>query len=1397
MSDPSQVSNEPRAASVRAARATWIERLTDTTRRNNLLYFRELKVGTIALDSAKKDHIDALLAGESVSLAKLTNDPKLVSNFKQIARKAQSNLDEKGLETLFLALGIATWNEETDPSGGRSFARPKAIDNAIRTGDGVTVEQRVGTVTKSNSLQGITVEFEDGLTQTFQKGDLEKTSSLVRPLKDLPRDPLAPVFLLPLERLKGANPAVKAAGPIQVNEILVTALKEQFDRQLDLEGSIDHAEGLPKGADELLAIARSHLIAFARVSLQEKFVIGNFSFQKMAMVNDLRQSDEQLVLHDMIAALAGDDEAKLAIAQRRTSVDASALNFIPPENEFIILDADSSQQCAVYVAASDQDCVIPGPPGCGKSQTIANIIATLVAQGKRVLFVAEKRAALEAVHKRLIGVGLGHLAMDMHGASVSQRAVMEGVAANLGLIRRTPDPDVENLHFEVMERRGHLISHAALMNEREPASGLSPYELQAKIIELSKTVTTRTRWRGEEWSRLSGQALARGVSLMTEAQGLYSLIARSDASPWTNATLENGSAVESCLDAATRLLHTELPELRSALLAACDSTGLRHPSTVGEVQELIGVTRDTSELLKQWKPGVFDGEGLCAALSPGEQGMAARFWAVLTNGEFRRAVRTARALRLAGSTDVLSLRHGVRDAISVKDRWSQIAQSTSKPHANTVADSVAAVLKPVLDDLNVMAGALPNLAAIAIADLPNLLAALVQDVSTAHSIPRVRRIEQEMKAAGMQAILQELREHAIPPAHWTALLQHAYYSSAYDAVRSKHPEIGAFRGETHTQRASEYRAMDRDCLEVAAARVKRAHAERAIDEMNAYPNQAMLVRAEAAKRTRHKPLRKLFAEAPEVLTAVCPCWMSSPLNVSQLLPAGRQYFDVVIFDEASQVLPEDAVCAILRGKRIVVAGDQHQLPPTTFFADDGLDDDGDAGTVGYESILEAMSGFMDHNSLNWHYRSRDERLIAFSNRHIYKNRLTTFPGVGGQVAISHILVEAAGADGDIDSNFGEVDKVVELVIGFARQQLGRPEPARESLGVIAFGIKHANRIQAALDRTLKSQGQLADFLSTSTSNPWFFLKNLERVQGDERDSIIISVGYGKDGNGRLPYRFGPLLREGGERRLNVAITRAKKQVTVVSSFSHLDMDPTRSDARGVELLRLFLQFAASGGTNLGDVGGTGLPMNGFEADVYDALTLRGVPLTPQYGASEYRLDFAAQHPERRGEYVLAIECDGASYHSAPTARDRDRLRQQQLERIGWKFHRIWSTDWFLRREQEIERAVVAWRQAVEESDQAPTPPEDDFALVADGAPSMVPPVQDEPILHVARPYPQPYVGSWDDVPELIDWVRSDGLLRTDRELVDELLPLLGYQRKGTRIVPALLEAIRDHDQEQD
>lgn len=369
--------------------------------------------------------------------------------------------------------------------------------------------------------------------------------------------------------------------------------------------------------------------------------------------------------------------------------------------------------------------------------------------------------------------------------------------------------------------------------------------------------------------------------------------------------------------------------------------------------------------------------------------------------------------------------------------------------------------------------------------------------------------------------------------------------------------------------------------------------------------------------------------------------------------------------------------------------------------------------------------------------------------------------------------------------------------------------------VLADGDR--DRIEERLrDRLRQDPGlaaELAGFFDERREER-FFVKNLERVQGDERDAIILSIGYGKNDRGDLVYRFGPLLTEGGERRLNVAVTRAKNRITLVSSFSSRDMDPERSTAAGVTLLRQYLQYIESGGANLGDHAQDKPALNPFEVDVRDTLTRRALKLSPQYGTSGYWIDFAVQHPSQPGRYVLAIECDGATYHSSHSARDRDRLRQEQLERQGWRFHRIWSTDWFQDKDTCAEKTIAAYHDAMRDAD-------NDEPATGDSrqqAPGMVVhpadkaegatrpqtgdngalfPITPEPSALGQREGPRPWVTpgytietySDTELLNLARWIRSDDALRTQDELLQEMMRELGFHRRGKNVVARLTTAI--------
>ncbi|MFM8559185.1 MAG: AAA domain-containing protein, partial [bacterium] len=667
------------------------------------------------------------------------------------------------------------------------------------------------------------------------------------------------------------------------------------------------------------------------------------------------------------------------------------------------------------------------------------------------------------------------------------------------------------------------------------------------------------------------------------------------------------------------------------------------------------------------------------------------------------------------------------------------------------------------------------------------------DRATASRVAKLHAVEQRLQECGVRSFVDEIRERRLPTERVEERLEAAWLASTSASAEANDLELATFRGLEHDRVVEEFRTLDRDRIAYASGRVRATHTRRAIAAMNAHREQEDMLRVECQKK-RGKSVRRLLGEAPDVLTALRPCWMASPLSVSQLLPARRNLFDVVLFDEASQVMPEDAMPALLRAPYAVVAGDRHQLPPTAFFVGGDDEEDGDdeaaaerlaaSAEQDFESILDQMSGLFPQWSLDWHYRSLDESLIAFSNKHIYGDRLVTFPGAGRVRALEHHLAPPTRiADGDEESTPDEVHKVVELVLRHASERPG------ESLGVITLGVAHQRRIEKQLETVTRDRPDLDGFFDESRRER-FFVKNLERVQGDERDAIILSIGYGMARSGGLRHNFGPLTHQGGERRLNVAITRARKRMALVSSFSHRDMDPARSRSRGVNLMRQYLEYVESGGRVLGEARTPAVPLNDFEADVFAALQRKGLSLEPQWGVSGYRIDMVVKHPAQPGRFVLAIECDGASYHSGNTARDRDRLRQQHLEALGWRFHRIWSTDWFLRRDEEVARAVQAYEHALALAADDSTPagvPAPGKSLPADPRARAV--ARGPLPVSVGRDAIDRYVPS--ELVALVSWVQSDQRPRTDSQLLDEMVELLDFKR-GSRIVERIESAIRTY-----
>ncbi len=543
---------------------------------------------------------------------------------------------------------------------------------------------------------------------------------------------------------------------------------------------------------------------------------------------------------------------------------------------------------------------------------------------------------------------------------------------------------------------------------------------------------------------------------------------------------------------------------------------------------------------------------------------------------------------------------------------------------------------------------------------------------------------------GIGEIVTQLEAGALIPRDAMRTFTMAYFEALFaDQVRSDEA-LAHFDGHLHSRIAADFAQMDRQRIAASSLEVVLAH-HRRIPHGGGAIGPLGVLRGEMAKRKGHMPIRRLMQRAAPAVQALKPVFMMSPLSVAQFLPPGQLSFDLLVMDEASQIQPVDALGAIARSRQVVVVGDERQLPPTKFFskmtsAEPDEDGDDDAQVADIESILGLFTARgLPQRMLRWHYRSRHQSLIAVSNSQFYENKLFIVPspytqeaGMGLQF---HHVANGVFDSGNTGTNAEEARVIARAIIDHARNS---PE---HSLGVATFSVKQRRAIQDELELLRREHQDVEPFFQQHASEP-FFIKNLENVQGDERDVIFISVGYGRNKLGYMAMRFGPLSAEGGERRLNVLISRAKRRCEVFASITDEDIDLERAKGRGVVAFKLFLHFARTGRLGLSRVSGREYD-SPFEVQVADAVKACGYEVHPQVGIAGFFIDLGiadAQHP---GRYLLGIECDGESYHSSRSARDRDRLRQAVLEDHGWIIHRIWGLDWFQRPNNELQRLLMA------------------------------------------------------------------------------------------------------------
>lgn len=1223
---------------------------------------------------------------------------------------------------------------------------------------------------------------------------------------------LAPLILVPASlHRKSVGDAFQLCSSDDETRINTTLLERL---QNDLGVTIPELAELPlddSGVDvrRILGLVRAAVANLHRWDVVERVYLGNFSFTKFLMWADIQQKADSLLETELVRHLA--TSAKQAFPDQGPLPTPEAVDRdYGPKELLCPLDSDSSQQAAIIAAAKGKTFVLQGPPGTGKSQTITNLIAQLLAEGKRVLFVSEKMAALEVVHRRLSSIGLGTYCLELHSHKASKRQVIEQLGDALHTRPVPPPPEWAIESRKLQGERDRLNAYANALHATR-GIGISLYRGLSQLIgarnaprvslplegvdspetvdDLRETVNALQRsaitaapigsnpWRHTNppsWDLASSERIGRLVDVLGGAQqsvrqdmaSLASdlgLAAAPRSIPAAKALCELGELLAHPRDASDYLVEShdwpaasrgalelielgkdlesrraQLDELYSDRLFALDLPQLRDRFLRWSGAFFLIAWWMLRSARKLVRPTLRSG-----ALPPNQQ-LAAHIQSAMKvqEEETRLAESEESGARIFGDTwdrptrswdDMRAtvewtgaVRRAAKRLATASAEVADISVPALVARARTAAGRIGASAKRLNDAIDGLERARREATAALGLDEDaqygpvddDRYLARVDDAVTSWR-PRISELRdwyqycQHRIAAGKRGLTpltRMLDAGELEPSDVARTFDRALFHSWTARTISEDPVLKSFFGEEHNRHIDRFVELD-NALRDLTRGVVAARVSARIPQPNARTadnSELGTLMRELKKQRRHLPIRRLFREIPNLLERLKPCMLMSPLSVAQYLDPEGDNFDVVVFDEASQIPTYDAIGALARADKAVVVGDSRQLPPTSFFQQvDNADAEPDEDEFDeLESILdECVAARVPEMTLNWHYRSRHESLIAFSNYHYYKNRLNTFPSAADRapdLGVSLRLVEGHYDRGNARDNVNEARAVVAEVV----RRLRDPEESKRTIGVVTFSKAQQNRVENLLDEAKLSHPEIEVFFDAGSREEPVIVKNLENIQGDERDVMLFSICYGPDHNGRVAMNFGPLNRDGGERRLNVAITRARQQLIVFSTLQANQIDLSKTRAEGVKHLKTFLDYAQRGPVAIAEA--TTLSADAdfdspFEKEVHDMLEARGWSLEIQVGCAGYRIDMAVRDPQNPGRFVLGIECDGAAYHSAKSARDRDRLRAQVLGTLGWTLHRIWSTDWWENPEREVEKAEAAIRRALEGAPAASSP----------------------------------------------------------------------------------------------
>ena len=1343
----------------------WERKLLDLSLRNALLNFRVTKSSIQLFVNSLHDLENALSSGEEFQIMHRPSDMKNSPRDNKIYESINmESMWSTLIKSEFQSRRIRTYIDEAALGG--------AISNLYRTAK---------TSIEENGANTLYLAL--GFLKWYESGVSEK-----------PR--YAPLIMFPVDIIRksaqrGYVFRLRDEEP-QFNITLLEMLR--MNHGVTISG-LDPLPADEQGIDvkKVFHIVRHAVMGKSRWDVEELAFMGIFSFTQFIMWNDIRNRVDELKRNKVVKSLISGQmewESGISFLSPEALDDA-----VLPADLAVPISADSSQLAAVYAAGQGHSFVLHGPPGTGKSQTITNIIANALYQGKTVLFVAEKMAALTVVEKRLSSIGLGDFCLELHSNKARKKDVLSQLERTLDIGRVKPPKNYRDEADAVFAIRREL--NGIVRELHAPRSiGFSLYETISRA-EQYKDYPDCMTFTNEQIDALSPQQYSRWLDLCDTLSaaglscgGIHNHALREYKNPHYS---QNKRAD---MEALLGEYHTALYDLKSlakqisALLNLGDiksyaqqkalselcvllAKTIRMPSAVLEYNDLPLYEEKIAAVCASGRRRDAIKEELCAAFSEQllgfdaanallqwNQAGASWFMAkILGESKIAKTVKLfaldKKKYNKAETPEVLVLLYEYQKNDSIVKEsaslfgglfgmlfdngncdWQLIEniaklalriQNSIKATAENVSfqnSAIQALCKALgqnserfiaenKNDWN----RVPELT-VKISSLETDLAAqfnnsfkqwqteadwitamLEKSSRWIYNLSGLRdycgylHVKSDLDAEGLQTVYSVLENGDVKETE----LKGAYIVSISKACAMKiidhTPALNSFHGNLFMQKIEKFREVSNQYKMLTKQELAaRLSAQVPILKTGVSGSSEIGILQRAIKSGgRAMPVRKLFESIPNLLRKLCPCMLMSPISVAQYLDPKYPPFDLVVFDEASQLPTSEAVGAIARGKELIVVGDPKQLPPTSFFSSNQVDED-NIDKEDLESILDdCLALSMPQEHLLWHYRSRHESLIAFSNKEYYDNKLYTFPSPNDMASQVRLIPVIGFYDrGKTKQNKAEAEAIVQEVI----RRLSDPVLKNRSIGVVTFSSVQQNLIADMLESEFSKRPDL-DEAANNADEP-VFIKNLENVQGDERDVILFSVGYGPDEQGHVTLNFGPLNREGGWRRLNVAVSRARHEMLIFSVLKPEQIDLNRTRADGLAGLKAFLEFAAKGSSALPDTENTKDVTQCAVEVIASRIRSIGYTAHTSIGCSGYRVDIGVVHPDNSEIYALGILCDGINYYNGGTALDRNSTQEAVLHGLGWRLHRVWILDWWDDPEKELSRIKSRIEAAIAE-----------------------------------------------------------------------------------------------------